>query len=79
MAEHACPECNEKGFVWALDEEKSDLTQWYCSCCEYHSEENESLEKHCPKCKEKEFMAMLDSNSKFWYCTSCQFKVKKDW
>lgn len=78
MAEQYCPSCKEKAFVWALDEEVSPNTQWYCSSCKYRAEENESLESTCSKCNTENLMYLKSGNEHFRFCTYCQFRSKAE-
>ena len=71
MSEHLCPNCHKIAFVWALDEEKSINTLWYCSLCKYEAEENESLEGLCSFCKTEGCMLMKDDKTYFKFCTKC--------
>ena len=77
MTQHICPNCSKKGFVWSIQDE-SPYTQWWCSCCSYHAEEDEELEKECEKCKTKNNMLMRSDDDYFFYCTNCQAKTKEE-
>jgi len=78
MTEQYCPNCKEKAFVCALDEEVSLNTQWYCSSCKYHAEENESLESACGKCNTENLMYLKAGSEFFRFCTNCQNKTKAE-
>ncbi len=76
MSEQYCPNCHEKAFVWALDEEASPNTLWYCSAYKYHAEENEALENVCSHCGNKTNLYMKAGKEFFRFCTSCQCKTE---
>ena len=78
MSEQYCPNCKEKGFVWSLDEEASKNTQWNCSLCNFHAEENESLESMCNKCNTENLMYLKSGSEFFRFCTNCQNKTKAE-
>ncbi len=78
MAEQYCPNCKEKGFVWGLDEDVSSYTQWFCSICKYHAEENEPLESVCSECNTKNFIYLKSDGEFFKYCTNCRYKTKAE-
>ncbi|MDH5355078.1 MAG: hypothetical protein OEY09_11600 [Gammaproteobacteria bacterium] len=80
MAEQFCPRCKEKSFVWSLDEEASQNTQWHCSSCEFYAEEDESLESLCKKCNTENLLYLKIDNEFLRFCTNCQFQEKaKPW
>lgn len=78
MAEQYCPQCGNKAFVWSIDEEISNHTQWYCSLCNYHAEENEALESPCDKCNITSMLYLKNGNEFFRFCTNCKLKYKAD-
>ena len=75
MSEQYCPNCKEKAFVWYINEEESPNTQWYCSLCKYHAEENEALESECKACKTRNNLYMKSGAHFFQFCLNCQAKV----
>jgi hypothetical protein len=74
MSEQYCPNCKEKAFVWAIDEDVSPNTQWYCSACKYRAEEDESAEGICDECGTKNKMLLKSKNECFRFCSNCQSK-----
>ncbi len=67
--------------TWAIDEEFSEFTYWFCSECggEIVAWEDESKERDCPSCgKEKGQMFMWDRASAFWYCVGCRARIRHD-
>jgi len=80
MALQFCPNWQEQGFTWSIDEEESDYTQWNCWLCNYKAEEDENAEKICDKCQTKTLMCMKSDDDFFWFCTNCRDKTNaKAW
>lgn len=75
MAQHYCPNCRERAFVWCLDEENTPNTQWACSLCKFYAEENGFLESVCQNCNTENLMYFRSPNGYFRFCTNCQFKA----
>ena len=78
MSEQYCPSCENKAFVWSLDEEVSPNTLWQCSSCDFHAEENESLEGKCSKCGTENLMYLKAGSDFLRFCTNCKYKTKAD-
>jgi len=76
VSEKYCPNCKEKSFVWAIDEEESQNTLWYCSLCKYHVEENEALVSECKVCETKTNLYMKSDSEYFQFCLNCQTKLE---
>ena len=76
MSAQYCPNCGKTEFVWFIDEEQSPYTQWHCLSCEYHAEEDESLESICNNCKTKNLIYIRSNGEYFKFCTECQNKTK---
>ncbi len=74
MSEQYCPNCDKKSFIWALDEDNSPLTQWHCSLCDFHAEENEMVESLCDNCGTKHNLYLKSVNGYFRFCTNCKEK-----
>ena len=73
MSVQVCPRCSQRGFTWYLDDEVGPLTQWHCSLCGYHAQEDESLVSACPVCGQPGMRLRLsDARGEFWFCLSCQ-------
>jgi len=74
MALSFCPKCREKGFFWAIDEERGPLTYWNCTLCGYAADEDESQEADCPVCKAKQFLFIDDeTKQRYRFCTNCKW------
>jgi hypothetical protein len=72
MAEQVCPHCKASAFVWALDEDLSPLTKWYCAACKYTVEEDERRERACEHCgSERASLLLRDDTGVHRWCCAC--------
>jgi len=78
--------CGKNAMTWAVDEELSKFTYWFCTeCDETVAWEDESKERDCRNCGQgKGQMLMWDREAIFWYCPSCRERTphegpKPDW
>lgn len=70
MAAQTCPKCNEKLFLWFLNE-KTNLKSWSCFNCDYEAKENEADECTCENCGETAKKKLKDKEKEYWWCSSC--------
>lgn len=62
--------------TWAIDDELSPYTYWYCSSCkDVVAWEDESKERDCVECgSEKGQIFIWTKDEVFWYCLDCLAK-----
>lgn len=77
MATQICPNCKADSFTWAIDEDVSELTIWFCSNCSYQVFENEYEESECSKCKSKTTSKLKDNLKEYWWCSNCNTSIIK--
>ena len=66
--------------TWALDEEVSEFTYWFCTNCDdVVAWEDEKKECGCSACGSKKGVSfMWTKNEAFWLCFGCQKKTAHD-
>lgn len=80
MALQYCVKCGELEMTWAIDEEVSEFTFWFCTHCnEVVAWEDERRERGCTDCKsEKGQSFMWTEEEAFWLCFGCNKKIPHD-
>jgi ribosomal protein S27AE len=80
MSAQPCPNCDRRGFTWAMDEEDSQLTRWSCSICRYVAFEDEAKQVVCPSCHAPGAMTLRDARVSealptFVFCVRCRSRL----